>query len=68
MIEYDGLPDDFLVAYRSKIGNVKAKNVWDTALRHFAPERAIILIIGNDRVYQDISANFGKVTRIEAVF
>jgi hypothetical protein len=42
MIEYNGLPDDFLIAYRSKIGN--------------------------DRVYQDISANFGKVTRIEAAF
>jgi predicted Zn-dependent peptidase len=68
MIEYECLSDDFLVAYRSKIGNVRAEDIRDTALRYLAPGRAIILIIGNDRVYQDISANFGKVTRIEAAF
>jgi zinc protease len=68
MIEYEGLSDDFLVAYRSKIGNVRADAIRDTALRYLAPGRAIILIIGNDRAYQDISANFGKVTRIEAAF
>ena len=68
MIEYEGLSDDFLVAYRSKIGNVRAEDIRDTALRHLAPGSAIILIIGNDRVYQDISANFGKVSRIEAAF
>jgi zinc protease len=68
MTEYDGLSDDFLVTYRSKIGNVRAEDIRDTALRHLAPDRAIILIIGNDLVYQDIFANFGKVTRIKAAF
>jgi predicted Zn-dependent peptidase len=68
MIEYEGLSDDFLVAYRSKIGDVKAEDVRDTALQYLAPDRAIILIIGSDQVYRDISANFGKVIRIEATF
>ncbi len=68
MTEYDGLADDFLVAYRSKIGNVRAEDIRDTAVQYLSQGRAIILIIGNDRVYQDISANFGKITRIEAAF
>jgi zinc protease len=68
MIEYEGLPDDFLVTYRSKIGNVKAEDIREVALRHLAPGREIILIIGNEKVYQDLSATFGKVTRIEATF
>jgi zinc protease len=68
MIEFDGLPDDFLTAYRSKIGNVKAEDILDTAIQYLAQSKAIILIIGSDLVYQDISANFGKVTRINAIF
>ena len=68
MIEYDGLPDDFLTAYRSKIGNVRAEDIRDTAVQYLSPARAIILIIGSDLVYRDISANFGKVTRIDATF
>jgi zinc protease len=68
MLEYEGLPDDFLMTYRSKIGNVTAEDIRDTALRHLAPERTIILIIGNDRVYQDISSKLGNVTRIKAAF
>jgi predicted Zn-dependent peptidase len=68
MIEYDGMPDDFLTAYRSKIGNVRAEDIRDAAVQYLSQARAIILIIGSDLVYQDISANFGKVTRIEAAF
>jgi hypothetical protein len=62
------MPDDFLTAYRSKIGNVRAEDIRDTAVQYLSQARAIILIIGSDLVYQDISANFGKVTRIEAAF
>ncbi len=68
MIEYEGLPDDFLVTYRSKIGNVKAEDIRNVALRHLAPGREIILIVGSENVYRDISATFGKVIRIEAAF
>jgi len=68
MIDYDGMPDDFLTTYRSKIGNVRAEDIRDNAVRYLSQARAIILIIGSDRVYQEISANFGKVTRIDARF
>ncbi|MCX5818960.1 MAG: pitrilysin family protein, partial [Deltaproteobacteria bacterium] len=68
MIEYDGMPEDFLTAYRSKIGNVRAEDIRDMAGQYLSQARAIILIIGSDQVYQDISANFGKITRIDATF
>jgi zinc protease len=68
MIEYEGLPDDFLVTYRNKIGKVSAEDVRGTAVRNLTPGREILLIIGNDQVYKDILHNFGKVTRIEATF
>jgi zinc protease len=68
LIEYDGLSDDFLVAYRSQIGKVRAEDIRDAALMHLAPDKSIILIIGNEQVYREITANFGKVTRIEAAF
>jgi len=68
MIEYEGLSDDFLVAYRSKIGSVKAEDIQKVASRYLTLEKGITLIIGNEKVYQDISATFGKVIRIEAAF
>jgi zinc protease len=68
MIEYDGLPDDFLTTYRSKIRNITAEDIRKKAAQYLSPIKAIILIIGSEQVYQDISANFGKVTRIDATF
>jgi zinc protease len=68
MIEYVGLPDDFLATYRSRIGNVRTEDIRQRAERYLSPAKAVILIIGSERVYQDLSANFGKVTRIDATF
>lgn len=69
MIEFNGLPDDFLNNYRSKIGNVSVGNIRDAAARYVRPDGEIILIIGNEEVYQDILRTFNKVVRInEALF
>jgi predicted Zn-dependent peptidase len=68
MIEHEGLPDDFLVTYRPKIGKVSAEDIQNAALRNLAPNRAILLIVGNDKTYKDILRHFGRVTRIEATF
>jgi zinc protease len=67
MIEYEALSEDYLRTYRSKIENVRAADIHDTAIR-LNPDMAILLIIGNDEIYQEIAAKFGKVTRIEATF
>jgi zinc protease len=68
MIEYDGLPDDFLSAYRSRIGRVRAEEIRDTAETYLPQAGAIVLIIGSEQVYREISATFGKITRMEATF
>lgn len=67
MIEYDSLPDDYLLTYRSKIESVTAADIRDTVVR-LGPERATLLIVGNDDVYREIAAKFGKVFRVEAKF
>ena len=65
MIEYENLPEDYLITYRNKINNVKTEDVHKAARQHLDPEKAIILIIGNDTVCKEISASFKDVTKIE---
>jgi len=67
MIAYEDLPEDHLLTYRSKIDHVNAADIRETAKR-LNPERAILLIVGNDDVYREVASKLGKVTRIEANF
>jgi len=65
MIEYEDLPEDYLITYRDNINNVKSDAVRKAARQHLDPEKAIILIIGNDAVCKEISASFKNVSTIE---
>ena len=65
MIEYEDLPEDYLITYRDNINNVKSDDVRKAARQHLDPEKAIILIIGNDAVCKEISASFKNVSTIE---
>lgn len=67
MIEYEGLPEDHLVTYRSKIEKVTAADIRETAIR-LGPERAILLIVGNSDVSREVASKFGKVARVEPNF
>jgi zinc protease len=67
MIEYEGLPEDHLVTYRPKIEKVTAADIREMATR-LGPERAILLILGNDDVYREVASKFGKVSRVETNF
>jgi zinc protease len=64
MREYDQLPADFLDTYQSKINNVTADDI-KKAAGSLDPDRAVILIIGNDQVIEEISRSFKSVQRIE---
>jgi predicted Zn-dependent peptidase len=68
MIDYTGLPDDFLTTYRSKIGEVKAEDIRKQAAQYLSPAKAIILIIGSEQAHQEISKKFENVTRINATY
>ena len=65
MIEYEDLPEDYLITYRNNINNVKTEDVRKAAGQYLDPEKAIILIIGNDTVCKEISASFRNVSTIE---
>ena len=67
MIEYEGLSEDHLLAYRPKIEKVTAAAIREAATG-LAPERAILLIVGNDDVYREVASKFGKVSRVEGNF
>ncbi len=65
MIEYEGLPEDYLITYRNKIHNVKAEDIRKAAGRYLDPEKSIILIIGSDAVCKEISQSLKNVMKIE---
>jgi zinc protease len=65
MIEYDDLPEDYLVTYRNKIEVVDKEDVRKTAARYLDPEKAIILITGNDAVFKELSALYKNISVIE---
>ena len=67
MIEYEGLSEDHLLTYRPKIEKVTAADIQEKAIG-LTPERAILLVVGNDDVYREVASTFGKVTRVEANF
>lgn len=65
MREYEKLPEDYLTNYESKVNNVTIDAVKEAA-RYIDPDRAVILIVGNDAVIREISASFEEVQKIES--
>ncbi len=66
MVEYNDLPGDFLSAYRDRIESIRVDEIRNVAGLHLATEKRVILIIGNSAVYQDLSATFKTIRKIEA--
>jgi len=64
MIEYEDLPGDYLATYLNHINTVSEEEV-RTAAGQLDPEKAIILVVGNDTVCDEISASFKNVLKIE---
>ena len=65
MIEYNDLPEDYLITYRNKINNVTVNDVRNAAGEHLDPARAIVLIVGNDTVYKEVSSLFPAIKKID---
>jgi len=64
MREYDQLSADYLDTYESKINNVTTDEI-KKAAGYLDPDGAVVLIIGNDKVIEEISRSFDGVQRIE---
>jgi len=65
MVEYNDLPRNFLSDYRGRIERIRADEIRDAAGRHLAPEKRVLLIIGSNAVYRDLSAFFKTIRKIE---
>jgi len=64
MAEYENLPGDYLIKYRDNIEKVTIDDIREAA-RHLDPKRALMLIIGNDSVFKEISGS-ETVRKIES--
>lgn len=65
MIEYNDLPEDYLLTYRNNINNVTIKDISTVAGETLDPDKAIVLVVGNDQAYKDISTQFQEIGKIE---
>ncbi len=65
MLEYDRLPQDFLMKYPQQIDRVTAEALHQTANRYLNRERAVTLILGDEKAFDKPPSSLGKVIRIE---
>jgi zinc protease len=68
MIEYEGLPEDYLETYSRKIEEVNSNDIQNEAVQWLVPDRAVRLIVGNEKVYKDIVHHYGSATRMDPTF
>ncbi|MDZ4164134.1 MAG: pitrilysin family protein [Smithellaceae bacterium] len=66
MLEYDGLPDDFYLAYQSRVQKVTPGEVQAIARDYLFWEEAVILVVGREKDFEGQLGDFGQVKRITA--
>jgi zinc protease len=64
MNECDKLPDDYLLTFRDKIEKVRADDILKVANKYLSFEDAIILVVGNDKVYNLLKNKFCEIYKI----
>ena len=65
MIEFHGLPADFLDSYRRRIEEVSAESVRATAQTHLRPGESTTLVVGDEKNFDRPLSAFGEVQTIE---
>lgn len=68
MIEYNHLNRDYLKSYRDRIEQVKAEDIRKVAQSYLDPDKAIILIVGNEATCNQISQTFKKTVIIQGSY
>ncbi|HUH64892.1 MAG TPA: insulinase family protein, partial [Syntrophales bacterium] len=67
MIEYDGLPADYLETYRKKIAEVTPEEVKRVAVKYLSGDDTATFILGDENTYKQVVEKFGTVSRIEGL-
>ena len=66
MIEYEHLPEDYLITYRDRIAQVTAEDIKKMAVKYLSTDESVTLVVGNENVYKQMLTTFGNVKRIES--
>ena len=61
MIEYDGLPRDFLITYRDRIDQVSEADIRVVAARYFSGRDFVTLVLGDEKAFEKPLSDLGKV-------
>ena len=64
-LEYDGLPEDYLVHYQEWVASVTPEDLGRVAEKHLQPEKSILLVVGKEEDFDQPLFSFGLVNRIE---
>ncbi|MDO8786383.1 MAG: hypothetical protein Q7J12_09235, partial [Syntrophales bacterium] len=65
MIEYDKLPEDYLVTYRNKIEKVNEDETRNVAVKYLSQDGTVTLVVGSEMDFDQPLSLFGKVNKIE---
>ena len=66
MIEYEHLPEDYLVTFRNRIAQVKAEDIKKMAVKYLPTDESVTLVVGDENVYKQMLTIFGNLKRIES--
>lgn len=64
ILEYDHLPQDFLTKYPAQIDKVTPEDLQRTASRYLTREKAVTLVLGNEKTFDKPLSTLGEVKRI----
>ncbi len=65
MLEFDSLPQDFLMKYPERVGQVTAEDLQRTAVRYLSREKAVTLVLGDEKAFDKPLSTLGEVKKIE---
>jgi len=65
MLEFDSLPQDFLMKYPERIEEVTPEDLKRTADRYLNREEAVTLVLGDEKAFDKPLSTLGEVKRIE---
>jgi len=65
MIEFHGLPPDYLRTYRNRIEAVNREDVLRVAAQYIRDDRATILVVGDEQEFDRPLSTFGDIHKID---
>lgn len=63
-LEYDGLPEEYLDKYEQRIAAITLDDLKRVAQKHLHPDRALLLVVGKEKDFDQPLSSFGPVERV----